>query len=190
MGEYFMWANPAKKEYLDDSAFEECGFMLSIAKYTGCITTRAARMLMADRWKGDPVIFLGDYFLREPDRSGKIIGLFHGCPYEEVLETYIPLQVNPCDEVEPYRYAIDHKAKEYIDFEEIDLNSNYEKLASVSEFKLDPLPILLAPNRCNPGDFQLGRWCPGAIEVTNLIPPTGYEDITDLACLDRYAQFR
>lgn len=53
MGEYFVWANPARKEYLDADGFGECGFMLSIASYQGSLTTRAAHLLMADRWKGD-----------------------------------------------------------------------------------------------------------------------------------------
>ena len=73
-----------------------------------------------------------------------------------MLETYTPVQVAPCHKAELWRHAIDHKNKEYIDLEEIEVNSNYEKPNREHDFKLDPLPILLAPSRYNPRTSSLG----------------------------------
>ena len=42
MGEYFMWANPKKKEWIEADVFSEFGFMLSIA------SELAARGITAD----------------------------------------------------------------------------------------------------------------------------------------------
>lgn len=186
MGEYFIWADPVRKEYLDDEAFDECGFMLGIASYQGSITTRAARILMANRWKGDPVIFAGDYFSCESDVFAGMREVYGDYPYELILDTFKPVQVVPGKNAEPFRYTVNHKVKEYIDFERITIDAEHRAITQSIEFKLDPLPRLLAPNRYNSRHFQLGRWCPGKIETTNNRPPDDYADITDMACLDEY----
>lgn len=102
MGEYFKWANPAKKEKLVCDAFGDFGFMLSCSSCTTTATTRAAETLLAGPWKGDPVIYLGDYF--DYDKAWKennpILVPFFDCshqdydldfvgnPYEIVMNCY------------------------------------------------------------------------------------------------------
>lgn len=102
MGEYFKWANPVKKEKLICDAFDDCGFMLSCSSYTTTLTTRAAETLLAGPWKGDPVIYLGDYF--DFDKAWKANNPspvpyfdtthpeydlhFDGNPYEIVMNCY------------------------------------------------------------------------------------------------------
>lgn len=184
MGEYFVWADPARKEYLDANGFGECGFMLSIASYQGSLTTRAARMLMADRWKGDPVIFAGDYFSCESDEFAEMREMYGDHPYEFILSTFKPVRIDPGECAEPFRYAMNHEASEYIDFSKIGANAEHEAITRPIELKFDPLPRLLAPNKYNPGHLQLGRWCPGRIETTNHKPADDYTDITDIACID------
>ena len=67
MGEYFMWANPKKKEWIEADVFSEFGFTLSIASELGNRYTDAACTLMAGPWRGDPVLFIGDYFNPEKE---------------------------------------------------------------------------------------------------------------------------
>ena len=31
MGTYYMWVNPAKREWIDDAPFDDFGYMMSIA---------------------------------------------------------------------------------------------------------------------------------------------------------------
>lgn len=186
MGEYFVWANPVRKEYLDTKSFGECGFMMSIASYQGSLTTRAARMLMAGQWKGDPIIFAGDYFSCENDEFADMREVYGDYPYEVIMDTFKPVQVEPGEDAEPFRYTVNHEIKEYFDFERININAEYEAITNPVEFKLDPLPRLLAPNRYNLDRFQLGRWCPGKIETTSIQPPSDYMDITDMACVNEY----
>lgn len=182
MGEYFVWADPIRREYLDGTSFDECGFMLSIATYQGSLTTRAARMLLANQWKDDPVIYAGDYFSCEAEDFAEMRELYGGYPYETIMETFNPVRIDPGENPEPFRYAVNHKEKEYIDFEKIDIDADGEAITDPKEFKFDPLPLLLAPSSYKPGHFQLGRWCPGEIETTNTHPPVGYVDITAIAC--------
>lgn len=186
MGEYFVWADPVRKEYLDSESFDECGFMLSIASYQGSLTTRAARMLMSGQWKGDPIIFAGDYFSCASDELADMREIYGDYPYEIITDTFKPVQVDPGENAEPFRYTVNHEAKEFFDFEKIYIDAEHETITNPIGFKFDPLPRLLAPNRYSPGHFQLGRWCPGKIEVTNNRPPSDYTDITDLACIDEF----
>ncbi len=62
MSEYFMWVNPAKKEKLVCDAFGDFGFMLSCSMCTTTTTTRAVETLLTGPWKGELVVYLGDYF--------------------------------------------------------------------------------------------------------------------------------
>lgn len=59
MGEYFNWVNINKREYLCPGDFE-CGNKFHESLHKDNPVLRALYELLSGRWKGDPVIFLGD----------------------------------------------------------------------------------------------------------------------------------
>lgn len=59
MGEYFAWANIDKRERLDMAAFDS-GFKMVEPCWVGNGDIDAVCTLLADRWRGDTVAFLGD----------------------------------------------------------------------------------------------------------------------------------
>ena len=88
MGEYYLWANPRRREFISHAPFEDFGFMMSCASAQPCTTTDAACTMIATAWHGDPVVFVGDYWDSFPprDESGRrISALFDGYPYEDVI---------------------------------------------------------------------------------------------------------
>lgn len=55
MGQYYIWANPDKKQYIDDEPFEGTGFMLNCSVHAGQPITDAACTMIAGPWCGDLV---------------------------------------------------------------------------------------------------------------------------------------
>lgn len=62
MGESFKWINVDKMEYLRPRDFG-WGYRLYESAYTECSLLNALRELLSEDWKGDHVVFLGDYAL-------------------------------------------------------------------------------------------------------------------------------
>lgn len=59
MGEYFDWVNVNKREYISPGDFDyDNRFHGSLHKSNPVL--RALHELLSERWKGDPVVFLGD----------------------------------------------------------------------------------------------------------------------------------
>jgi hypothetical protein len=56
MGEYYLWANPRRREFISHAPFEDYGFMMSCASTQPCTTTDAACTMIATAWHGDPVV--------------------------------------------------------------------------------------------------------------------------------------
>ncbi len=81
MSEYFMWVNPKKKELIEDEPFDEYGYRSFRASTLGCLYTDAACTLLAGRWRGDPIAYLGDYY--EPKEGSEIAAFFDEYPNDE-----------------------------------------------------------------------------------------------------------
>lgn len=60
MGEYFNWVNFDKQEWLDGGMWHNAPSLRGRC-YTGIEENEALLTLLATRWKGDVVVFLGDY---------------------------------------------------------------------------------------------------------------------------------
>ena len=56
MGQYYIWANPDKREYIDDEPFGGTGFALGCSVAVGQPMTDAACTMIAGPWHGDTVI--------------------------------------------------------------------------------------------------------------------------------------
>ena len=88
MGEYYLWANPRRREFISHAPFEDYGFMMSCASAQPCTTTDAACTIIAAAWHGDPVVFVGDYWGSFPPRDEnerQLAALFDGYAYEDVI---------------------------------------------------------------------------------------------------------
>ena len=201
MGEYFKWVNPRKREWIDDEPFDDYGFMLSIASYLGNRYTDAACTLIAGPWRGDPVMYIGDYFT--PEEGSPIAGLFDGYPYEDALDNFknvsgsfrcaegllrpvwgdgddVPYD-GPFDtEVHHYRYALNRTRGEYVDRDAGPVRCVCLYDGKYSWDRLDPLLGLLTP-RSKPSEWH-GRWCLDEVEMTDEPPEGGYKDVMQGAC--------
>lgn len=89
--QYYIWANPDKREYIDDDPFEGIGFTLGCSAAVGQQMTDAACTMIAGPWHGDTVIYVGDYWTEgsfDDERSHKLFAKFDGYPYEDILDRF------------------------------------------------------------------------------------------------------
>ncbi|MBR3151785.1 MAG: hypothetical protein IKF46_07385 [Erysipelotrichaceae bacterium] len=59
MGQYFIWLNPVKGQYFGGPDFD-LGAKRRETAYVGCPVLDALYTLMANEWKGDPIVWIGD----------------------------------------------------------------------------------------------------------------------------------
>ena len=64
-GQNFIWANPDRREYIDDEPFGCTGFALGCSTAVGQPMTGAAHTMIAGPWHGDTVIYVGDYWTED-----------------------------------------------------------------------------------------------------------------------------
>lgn len=205
MGEYFMWANPKKKEWIEANVFSEFGFMFGIASKLGDRYTDAACTLMAGPWSGDPVLFIGDYF--NPEKESPVGKLFGGYPYETVLDSFVDVSSLFSDsrglmravygdapnsdevpydglfelDVHHYRYAVNKTRGEYVDRNRAPVDSVCLVDGAYSWFRIDPIPLLLSP--CDDVEEEWrGRWCCGEVAMCDEIPEGSFKDVTVNSC--------
>jgi len=70
MGQYFIPVNVTKKEYIHAHAFGD-GLKMGEWTHTGSRTMQALKALQASRWKGDEVVYAGDYEHEELYRQAR-----------------------------------------------------------------------------------------------------------------------
>ncbi len=82
MGQYFMWINFDKRQYLDDDMFPD-GLKATESAYVGSPKTDAAATLLGTIWRGDLVVFAGEYLddIRELATPGRDDGLLRVADY-------------------------------------------------------------------------------------------------------------
>lgn len=113
-GQYYIWANPDKREYIDDEPFEGTGFALGCSVAVGQQMTDAACTMIAGPWYGDTVIYVGDYWTEDSfadERSRKLFAKFDGYPYEDILSRFENVTGH-------FDEARGHKYGDYLHFEE------------------------------------------------------------------------
>ena len=205
MGEYFMWANPEKKEYLDEDPFERAGFLLGIATLEGFGYTDAACTMIAGPWHGTPVVFVGDYWYSAKG-DGAVAKLFGGYAYDKILNEYenasgrfveargLTYEVygdnpdapsaeyrGPFDlAVHRYRYLVNRTRREYVDRQSAPMRNVRCDDGTLTQIREDPVAWLFAP--CNVEDEWRGRWCCDLVDPLDEFEPDGSEDATQTAC--------
>ena len=112
--QYYIWANPDKCEYIDDDPFEGIGFTLGCSAAVGQQMTDAACTMIAGPWRGDTVIYVGDYWTEgsfDDERSHRLFAKFYGYPYEDILKRFENV-TGRFEEARGHRYG------DYLHFEE------------------------------------------------------------------------
>ena len=116
MGQYFMWLNPVKGEYIDSFDFHHGGKRRESA-WVGCEMLDTLFTLMSDEWKGDSVVWIGDDYARLCNEKN---------PALRTTERI-------CGP-EPYDYAIDHFKNVSCQF-----SNCYKSRVVTEEFHIDIL---------------------------------------------------
>ena len=202
MGQYFFWVNPASHEWIDCDPFDSYGFLASLSDRCGNRYTDAACTLMEGRWRGDPVVYLGDYCdLRADDPRAAMLGaLFGEYPYDAVMDGFedvsglfacaeglrhdaylgdeprsVPYD-GPFDlEVAHRRYVMEDGRREFVDRELAPVHAIYD-CGGYSWDRWDPVPWLLRPSDLD--DPWEGRWVAGRVRVSDEPPTPGYRDVS------------
>lgn len=212
MGEYYLWANPRRREFISHAPFEDYGFMMSCASTQPCTTTDAACTMIAAAWHGDPVVFVGDYWGSFPPRDKserRIAALFDGYAYEDVVSRFSdvtghfpesrgkshPGSVLAGDSGEqdvPYCGPYDLKVRHYryavseTRHEFVDREqAPVQSVYQVSNGEYRWLRMDPIPTLFSPDfgpDGWCGRWCLDLVNMTNQQPGDCYRDVTMDAC--------
>ena len=212
MGQYFLWANLDKGAYIDAGDF---GCSVKENGYLGkdCTATNAVMTLLANEWKGDRIVLVGDYDRNEnhiplvEEAIGKygdciwdaaiesfenVARYFKGCQIEEIME-------DDADRAEQCRIrtidsfyvdSIETKSIRRYRFVYNHTKKEYFEIASADDEErwLNPLSYLLISAEYYVSSAY-GHWIGDDIGVTNdpdEINNFGYKDMTDVYTLDYF----
>lgn len=181
MGEYFVWINQDKRQYLDQHACNDYGWMFGIASMQRCDLTEAACTLIAGYWRGDRVIFAGDYlsfgdgeYKNHNERLSKAFGEY---PYENCYDGEYEELAAP-DPIVRYRFAINETKREYVDRDDTPLADVCELPSGELVWsRYDPVPPLFSPLWSDDDPIR-GRWCLDDIRFSHEPPSEGYKSIS------------
>lgn len=188
MGEYFVWINEGKRQYLDQDACDDCGSIFSIATQQRCELTEAACSLINGPWRGDPVIFAGDYLSfgdGELQSHNEVLAdVFGRHPYGNCYDGSYE-EVDAPGSIIRYRYAINETKHEYVDRDATPLAAVYELPdGTLGWDRYDPVPVLLSPLWCD--DPFHGRWCLDDVRMAHEQLGGDYKDIS--GCYHSYGE--
>lgn len=97
MGQYFRWLNPVKRQYIEGYDFDHGGKRRE-SSYVGCPVLDALYTLMANEWKDDPVVWIGDDYARlsnETNRTLKTVEQICGsAPYDYANVHFIDVAID------------------------------------------------------------------------------------------------
>ena len=181
MGQYYDVLNLDKKELLD---LEDLGCAKLWDYYKSFEYECAIINLLADKWKGDNVILLGDYCDNAEESSAvynmvmKIRNDYHYDGYmQDYPEEFESIEYDRSDR--GYRYVYNHSTKQFLDYNRI-LHSDCVPL-------IYPLVLLLAVgNGYGNGDYHrnnenlVGSWALTSAEIEvskELLPLYGYSEL-------------
>lgn len=177
MGEYFLWTNPSKKQYISEHDEHDCAFMFGVASQQGCELTDDACALMAGPWRGDAVAYIGDYFPYLERSDQRFVDAFGEFPWEIAVEEYEELRPDPAG-TPHYRFAINETRGEFIDRDGGPIAAVLEPEPGRYEWmRYDPTAALFSPSY-GTGDPVRGRWCFDDVRMSHERPGSGYEDVS------------
>lgn len=152
-----------------------------IAFIQPCELTEAACTLIASQWRGDKVIFAGDYLSfgesKNQNHSIELMNTFGSYPYESCYDGGYE-KLLPPNHITRYRYAINESKREYIDRDNTSLACVCEIEKGRFEWnRYDPIPALFSPNSYYDDGIR-GRWCLDEIRMSQEPPDEEYNNIS------------
>lgn len=183
MGQYFKFINFDKKEMLSLYDYDNLAKVMEHS-YQGNKFMYAAETLIKNRWKGDRVLYIGDYvdeYYEDTKVKDTLVELLKETnPPKNNLYwlEYSPAQLNLTNnDFTPTRFIYNHKTKEYIDLKTQPIQwSGFDKSDNcIYGTKIHPLSILLCASNGSGGSYYgtnmeyVGSWVNsiGKIEISD-----------------------
>lgn len=185
MGEYFLWANVTKKQYLDQNCCNDFGWMRGIASWGECALTNLACRMIEGPWHGDSVVFIGDYQTLGGSKyykRHKLVDALGDSPYWTALEEYEEVGIANVEQYgipnSMFRYALNSTRREFVDRERL-LARDCLLVDDEDGDLFDPIPMLYAPLVYYECEWN-GRWCLDVVDFANDAPKDDWVDVTPL----------
>ena len=102
MGQYFMWLNPVKGEYIQPVDFDH-GSKRRESSWVGCELLDALFTLMASDWKEDPIVWIGDDYTELHNESNPTLQITEKIcgsePFDYAISVFknVSCQFSSCD---------------------------------------------------------------------------------------------
>jgi hypothetical protein len=197
MGQYYRLVNVDKKESVEcaGALAELGGIKLTSSCFVGNGFTNLAASLLSDRWRGDRVMYVGDYAWDEVDgdwaRSGERMGALRGLKEAGAISSD-PYSDNSYEDVSPLVVAGEIGIRQARYVCDLDLGAYYDRdampiawEADGEAVRYDPLLLLIAQgNGLGGGDYEaedgsmdrVGWWACHEIAQFDEVPD-GLEDV-------------
>lgn len=159
MGQYFKFINFDKKEQVSPYDYDNLAKVMEHS-YQGNAFIYAVEQLMKTAWKGDRVLYVGDYVDEYYDNSeyGKTLKelvqetdtyVLYQVPFKEIKNVEIP------QEPIATRYIVNHNTKEYIDLKDQPIQYMYHDSNSniLYSTKIHPLSLMLCASNGAGGSY-------------------------------------
>ena len=158
MGQYYKPVNIDRQEWLLSHDYDN-DLKLMEHSYVGNGFVSVVEQLLASSWKGDRIVWAGDY--AEPEKPGGD-NVFHLMTDERKI---VP---TPAVDGPSRRYILNHDRKLFVDIETAPINPE--------GYRIHPLPLLTAEgNGRGGGDFRradprVGQWARQRLEMADTVP--------------------
>ncbi|HZK52999.1 MAG TPA: hypothetical protein VFC84_02165 [Desulfosporosinus sp.] len=169
MGQYYRVVNIDKREYLSPSDYHNL-LKLMEHSYARNEFVDAVVNLLAKEWKGDRIVWAGDY-----GDEGLFTPLgYEGNLYNYAQETFAKIENANIQSTEKYSYICNEDTKIFVELKGLPKNDD--------DYVIHPLPLLTASgNGRGGGDYQgsdenlCGYWAADQLFVSNTVPE-GYTE--------------
>lgn len=178
VGQYYLAVNIDKKEYLKPHSFESGAKIMEHSYFESDLLITAETLLATEgRWKGDRIVWAGDYMDDEIFLEGFLSIIGDRNLYFQAKEYFTEVQ-DKFKRTKRMKYIVNHTKNEFV---------NKSKVRENDGYFIHPLSILTSSgNGRGGGDYReyqesdkeyIGRWVGDSISVQTTKPPQTYQEI-------------
>lgn len=178
MGQYYLAVNLDKKEFLSPHKYDSGAKLTEHSWFKNRLLLTVENLLsLEDKWKGDRIVWAGDYMDEKIFLEGFLTVIGDRNLYTNAHENFeeVTTQDYITESSEKFQYIINHSKNEFVDKKNVRDNANW---------KMHPLSLLTASGNGRGGgdyrgdSFYVGQWAGDNISVSNEIPDSPMEEIT------------